>query len=121
MKKILTCSAVFLLFSVNAIAADVTLAWDANAEPVAGYRVHYGEVTNVYTTKLDAAKVTQFKVDGLTEGKTYYIAVTAYNDGQESDYSNEIAYTARPGRVTIRILDRPQEVHVIFSDIVSGE
>jgi chitodextrinase len=40
---------------------------------------------------------TQYQVDGLTYGTTYWFVVTAINsDGLESAYSNEVAYTPMP-------------------------
>ena len=86
---------VALLISIWARAEQVTLAWDANTEAdLAGYKVHYGTVSGVYTTSVDVHKVTNAVVTGLTGGQTYYFAATAYNAANtESGYSNQVAYS----------------------------
>lgn len=73
---------------------SVALAWDADAGPyVAGYIVHYGVASGVYTNSLDVGTNINATVPGLQEGATYYFAVTAYNtDGLESNPSNEISF-----------------------------
>ncbi len=75
---------------------SLRLAWDANVEPnIAGYRLYYGNTSGQYTQSMDVGNVTLATVSGLTEGLTYFFAVTAYNTfGLESDPSNEISYTA---------------------------
>ncbi len=77
--------------SLVAHAADVMLAWDANADPVAGYRLYYGHASRSYQNSVDVGKVTSYTWTGLAEGKTYYFAVTAYNSNNvESSYSAEL-------------------------------
>ena len=59
-----------------------------------------------YTNIVDSAGATSVSVTNLAGGVTYYFAVTAYNDiGLESDFSNEISYTAPAGGgpATLRI------------------
>jgi uncharacterized protein YqjF (DUF2071 family) len=75
-------------------SSSVTLAWDPNIESnLAGYKVHYGAASGLYTNSVDAGSITTNRVTGLVDGVMYYFAVTAYNtDGQESDYSAEISY-----------------------------
>ena len=41
-------------------AAEVRLAWDANTEPVAGYRLYYGHASRSYQTSVDVGKVTTY-------------------------------------------------------------
>jgi len=86
---------VALLISVWARAEQVTLAWDANAEPdLSGYKVHYGTASGSYTSSVDVHKVTTAIVTGLTAGRTYYFVVTAYNAANnESGYSNQVSYS----------------------------
>jgi fibronectin type 3 domain-containing protein len=76
-------------------AAQVILAWDANSESnLAGYKVHYGTQSRVYTNFIDVGKTMIYTVAGLQEGATYYFAVTAYNVSRlESGYSNEVSST----------------------------
>jgi hypothetical protein len=77
---------------------SVSLAWNANADPsVVGYNVHYGTSSNSLTTtqNVKGSATTTATVSGLTTGKTYYFAVTAYNAaGINSRYSNQVSYTA---------------------------
>ena len=95
-------SAIFSLFIIAAVVgwpgtglpAQVTLVWDASAEPtVAGYKVYYGTASRNYTSVADAAKNSTATISGLTQGQKYYFAVTAYaSSGLESSYSNEVTY-----------------------------
>ena len=73
-------------------AADVTLAWDPNAEPVDGYRLYYGTTSGVYTDSMDAGDTTQATLTGLNLDTTYYIVVRAYNIDGESGNSNEVSW-----------------------------
>jgi hypothetical protein len=86
-----------LLAAVSLIAGpgQVTIAWDANAEPdVAGYNLYYGEL-NQPAQKLVVGQSTTVTLDNLEEGKSYYFYATAYNTaGLESAPSDQITYTA---------------------------
>ncbi len=45
--------------STQGLAAQVTLAWDANTDPaVAGYKLYYGKASRTYGTPVDVGKVT---------------------------------------------------------------
>ena len=80
-------------------ADNVMLQWDANTEPdLKGYKIYYGTASRNYTQSKDVGKVTTYMLTGLTEGRTYYIAVTAYDtENNESGYSNEIIYSVPVG------------------------
>ena len=77
-------------------AADIGLAWDPVYSPNnAGYRLHSGTTSGVYTQISEVGNTTSTFVSNLVVGQTYYFVVTAYNStGVESSPSNEIAYTA---------------------------
>ncbi|MCU0589566.1 MAG: fibronectin type III domain-containing protein, partial [Syntrophobacteraceae bacterium] len=82
---------VLCIASHSAQAASVTLAWDANTDPVAGYRLHYGHASRSYQSSVDVGNVTSYTWSGLAEGRTYYFAVTAYNASNlESSPSSEL-------------------------------
>jgi hypothetical protein len=83
-----------LLCRQLAFPADVTLQWDANTEPdLKGYKIYYGTAARNYSHSVDVGNVTMYLLNGLSEGQTYYIAVTAYDsDNNESGYSNEVIY-----------------------------
>ncbi len=60
---------------------------------MAGYKIYYGVVSGDYTNRDDVGNVTAATVTGLAGGTTYYFAATTYDgSGNESDFSNEIAY-----------------------------
>src|SRR5881628_2728584 len=90
-----TCALTALCFLAPALssAAQVTLAWDPNADPdLAGYKVYYGTSSGSYQFSVDVGNVTSFTLAGLLEGQIYYLATTAYNiKGIESEFSNEVS------------------------------
>ncbi len=67
------------------------VVWDPNAESdLKEYDVHWGVDPGVYTSSGSAAKATSYRITGLENGTTYYVAVTATNtSGKASDYSAE--------------------------------
>jgi hypothetical protein len=70
-----------LFVSLPALAqVDVQVTWNANSEPdLAGYRVWWGTQAGVYPNSQEAGTATNDIIEGLSEGTTYYIAVTAYD------------------------------------------
>ena len=77
-------------------SADITLAWDHNDQvPVTGYYVYHGPESGYYTAKIDAGSEPQYTLVGLDDLQSYYIAVTAYNEFGESDFSEEIIYASQ--------------------------
>ena len=83
---------VILPFSSTDSAAQIRLAWDPNTDAdLAGYMVYYGTASGTYDPPIDVGNATTYTVPGLTQGVTYYFAVTAYNSSDhESDYSSEV-------------------------------
>ena len=79
-------------------AAQMRLAWNPNTESdLAGYKVYYGTASRTYGSCIDVGNVNISTVPGLTQGVTYYFAVTAYDSyGNESGYSNEVYATLAP-------------------------
>ena len=86
-----------LALAAQARAEQVSLAWDANLESdLGGYKLYYGTASQAYTRVIDVGENTRVTVSNLSQGVTYFFAVTAYNlQGAESDYSNEIQNTVR--------------------------
>jgi len=66
---------------------------DPNTEPdLAGYKVFYGPTSQGYGTAINVGNVTSYTVTGLTAGKTYFLAVRAYDtSNNESGFSNEVS------------------------------
>jgi hypothetical protein len=78
---------------VHALAADVSLSWEASTSTVTGYKVYVGTASGTYGTPTTIGNLTSYTVTGLSSG-TYYFAVTAYDaSGNESSYSNEVTKT----------------------------
>ncbi len=90
-------SAIFLgCFPARTIAGQsVHLAWVASSSPeVVGYNVYYGSDSGNYSVMVAGVTATELNVDRLQDGRTYYFVVTAFNSsGQESEPSNEAAYS----------------------------
>ncbi len=87
--------------------ASVTLAWDApttNADgtplsDLAGYRIHFGEVSPLTldnSTAVDVGDAATYTVTGLEAG-TFYFAVRAIDRrGNASDFSTEVSAEVNP-------------------------
>ena len=76
----------------------ISLACDPHTDKrVAGYRLHYGTATGVYTMTHDCRKSLEVlcTVSGLTNGTTYYFAAVTYglNPAITSTYSTEVSGT----------------------------
>jgi hypothetical protein len=85
-------SLVLLLFIAPcALAEPLTLAWDA-VPGATGYIIHYGTASRDYTATVAVDNTTPDPLSGLDPAQVYYLAVTAYDDAGESDFSNEILY-----------------------------
>jgi hypothetical protein len=63
----------------NALAAEVTLAWNASAGDPDSYRIHYGTSPGSYSQTIDVGNITEYKVSGLQSDVTYYFVTSAYN------------------------------------------
>jgi hypothetical protein len=77
-----------------AAASHITLAWNANPESdIAGYKVYSGTNSRVYPGVVDIGKRTTVTLSNLVSGRTYFLALTAYDTtALESDFSEEIVY-----------------------------
>ena len=82
-----------------ALAAPLTIAWDA-AAGAKGYTVHYGNASRNYTATVNVGNTTRAALSALDPAQVYYVAVTAYDEaGHESAISNEILY--QPAHPTV--------------------
>lgn len=123
------CSLLVLLLMVFfntavSFGADALLAWDApatNSDGTAladlnGYIVYYGTSTGSYSQSVDVGNVTAYSVTGLSDGATYYFAVSAYDtSGNESTKSNEITKTIPPLDVTAPVLSAIQSGSITYT------
>ena len=95
-----------ILSSIPCFAADVTLAWDANAEPVDGYRVYCSKQSMGYTFGVDSPDMV-WEGTGTTAtvsidacGRHYFVATAFCVDDlmaeHESTPSNEVNAVVKP-------------------------
>ncbi len=70
--------------------SSLLVEWTGNDSDSAGYKVHFGQNSGGYERTIDVRDATNLTIKRLTDGTTYYVAVTAYNkNGYESSYSTE--------------------------------
>jgi hypothetical protein len=102
-------------------ASGVSLQWNPNTDPsVVGYNLYYGGTSRNYTNVINLGAATNAVVDDLTEGKTYFFAVTAYDaSGDESDYSEETVYIV-PGYLVLTPGATPGSTVRIQFPVASG-
>lgn len=109
-KKLLVLLSIIAIFSTGqALARDITLAWDENPETdIEGYRVYYkAESSSLPLDGVGAAEGASpidvqdnviATLTDLPDGQIYYFAVTAYNTaGQESPLSEMVVSDWVPG------------------------
>ena len=96
---------IFCLLNANTVlAGSATLSWtppttNVDSTPLtdlAGFKIYYGTSSGYYTQSIDInnTTTTSYQVNNLTDGATYYFAVTAYDtSSNESGYSNEACRT----------------------------
>jgi hypothetical protein len=71
---------------------EIDIKWDANsaADEVTGYKVYYGAISGQYGGVEDAGDALEAALTGLTNGNTYYIAVSAYDSAVNESAKAEI-------------------------------
>jgi len=94
-------ASIIIFSSVAAYSAQVTLAWDPNAEQnLAGYKLYYGFESGNYTYSIDAGNQLSYSISDLEPNRLHYFAATAYDtNGNESDFSEEVTYLAPSGNM----------------------
>ncbi|BBA71143.1 InlB B-repeat-containing protein [Geobacter sulfurreducens] len=71
-----------------------SISWTANQESgITGYKVYYGITSGNYATPDPVGTTPAYVISGLTNGATYYIAVSALKNGVEGPKSAEITVT----------------------------
>lgn len=90
MKK-LSLTTLLLFIAWVASSKMVAFQWNASAS-VTGYKLYYGTESQNYTRVVDVGNGLSTSLE-LEVGQTYYIAATAYDAGNESDFSNEVTLT----------------------------
>ena len=71
-----------------ALAGNVTLAWNADTNPiVAGYHIYFWIKGGDSTNKVSAGSATSVTISNLVAGAAYYFAATTYDaSGLESPF-----------------------------------
>jgi hypothetical protein len=90
--KYLKLILIILLMSLNfqsAYSAEISLTWN-NTDGATGYKIYYGFESRNYTYVVDIGPWTQCTISGLDNDRTYYFAVTAYHESDESEFSYEL-------------------------------
>lgn len=82
-------------FPSNALAGEVTLAWNPPSAEYGGFIIAYGTSSGSYTQTQDVGSQAIYTVTSLNPGQTYYFAVKAYDPNRkiESSYSNQVSVT----------------------------
>lgn len=68
-----------------------TLRWDAVPGSILGYRLYVGNAPQQYQSRIEVGLTTVYSIGNLQTNRIYYFAVTAYNAGGESPYSEEVS------------------------------
>jgi predicted phage tail protein len=107
--------------NLTAIAGNrnVTLTWEPPADnggaAVTNYTIYYGPSSGNYTHSITIENITHYTLSGLTNGITYFFAVSAINKAGESERSNEVSaipctvpspprnLTAAPGNANVSL------------------
>jgi len=84
---------VILVPATTHALTPVTVAWDESNPVPEGYIVYWGTSSGNYPNSHDVGAATQYTIADLQDGLTYYFAVKAYDDGNQSAYSEEISHT----------------------------
>lgn len=96
MKKTWLALAITIITISSLSMADTVFAGQAllNWNPTTGalgYKIYYGTVSHQYSQMLDVGNVTSYTLLNLTDGSTYYFALTAYDGSTESGLSTEVS------------------------------
>ncbi len=110
LRKGLLVLVVLLMIACNGGSGDdsgaeqslVTLSWtppttrsDGSAlTNLAGYKIYYGNTEGEYSiiVDIDNPGLTEYVLEGLNSGRTYYFTMTAYDEARiESAYSNVVS------------------------------
>ncbi len=83
--------AILLLVCTPAFGGEIKIVWQPNTEPdLAGYYVYYGAKDRPLGARINVGRQTQYTIQNLPAGETYYIAITAFDQtGNESTFSQQ--------------------------------
>lgn len=103
--------ALLTLATGMAWGGEIALAWDA-APGATGYEVYYGTASGQYLATPKSSTSNTYKLTGLQDCTTWYIAVKAVNSAGKSAFSNEVSGWPRPAvtRVTPSSLKQGEQM-----------
>lgn len=107
---------------------EASFSWLPNQETnLAGYKIHYGTTSTQYDHAVDMGNPTPVDgvvmgtVSGLVDGTTYYFVATAYDiDGFESDFSQEVVWTAPTDSVLPPPLPLAHDMSLTINEDTTG-
>ncbi|MHC4269004.1 MAG: fibronectin type III domain-containing protein, partial [Planctomycetota bacterium] len=108
--------------TTNVYSAQVMFGWNQNTESdLAGYKIYIGPSSGNYNNVNDVGNQTNYTIQNLILGQTYYVAVTAYDAlNNESSYSAESVYTVPiPNTNNAPALDPITDITVNEGDVVA--
>jgi hypothetical protein len=119
---ILASIVLILKFQSGADAANVTLSWvPKNGSDIAGYRIYYGTCSGIYTSRIDAGKVSNVKISDLNKGQTYYFAATTYDHkGNESNFLQEAVYDPSSTAGLIKRISDADKIKIYGSNKIAS-
>lgn len=88
----------------------IFLIWDKSKNTtLKGYNLYYSTTSGRYIHRRPVGNVNQYELGNLENGKTYYLAITAYDNlNRETDYSDEVRITVGdPNSSSSPILSAP--------------
>ncbi len=119
---ILASIVLILKLQSGADAADITLSWvPKNGPDIAGYRIYYGTYSGIYTSRIDAGKVSNIRISDLNKGQTYYFAATTYDhNGNESNFLQEAVYDPSSIAGQINRITDAKKIKIYGSDKIAS-
>ncbi len=118
-KVILVVFLLAVIHPASGFAASILVKWNANTESdLAGYKIYYGNQSRTYGSSVNVGKVTSYQLGNVSTGRTYYMALTAYDtSGNESGYSSESSVYVPAQQTTPSItLLTPRQGEIAYSN-----
>ncbi len=126
MTKKLTGFLIFVcfIFLFASPSFSATLRWGAVASTaectIAGYKIHYGTESGVYTSTIDAGDTLSYNLDllALVPAQTYYFAVSAYSTTNfDGELSSPVPYRDAPEVVGSPVIDYTSDtIDITFNE-----